>query len=92
MGFWGRNIAGRGKGRSSGEEREGLAQGSEGRKGGSNVTEVSATRLCVRNRGLGWEHSIFSECYQKALDHFLAKKSHNLTCVLYESLKNLFNL
>lgn len=49
MGFWGRNIAGRGKGRNSGEEREDLPQGSEGsegRKGGSNVTEVSATRLC----------------------------------------------
>ena len=58
--------------------------------------EVTSQRCqrpaCVGNCGLGREHSIFSECYQEALDHFLAKKSHNLTCVLYESLKNLFSL
>lgn len=96
MGFWEKNVPGRGKSKSSGEERGELSQGRSGNEGGrrgGNLTEISATRLC----GQSWT-KLRTFFFFPQSDHrshwaiFLARESRGLTFVVYESLKSVFSL
>ena len=75
-GFWGKNIPRREEGRSSGEEREDLPQGSSGSEG--EQEEVTSQRCQwpggVGNHWQGWENSTFSEWCQQTLDHYFFSK------------------